>query len=294
MRAFEACARLGSTVAAAAELGVTHGAVSKQIAVLESWLGVPLFERGRARLFPTSAAARYALALSSALDAVERSTEALRSTDPASPDLVRVSTTGSVAALWLIPRLAAFRAQHPGIEVWISEGRELVPLGQPGGPELALRLGRGPWTGVRSEPLMDDAVIAVCAPSVAARLRAPEDLARETLLHDEDPRVSWPVWLEAAGAGRPRWASRGPRLADGALVLQAARAGQGVALSRRRLAAGQLRSRALVQPFPTRVSLGPSYWLVLPRRGTPLSPGARALATWLRETARREESAAPS
>jgi DNA-binding transcriptional LysR family regulator len=147
VRAFEACARLGSTVAAAAELGVTHGAVSKQIALLEAWLGVPLFERGGARLFPTPAAGRYALALSSALDAVERSTEALRATDQQSPDLVRVSTTGSVAALWLIPRLASFRAQHPGIEVWISESRELVPLGQPGGPELAIRLGRGPWPG---------------------------------------------------------------------------------------------------------------------------------------------------
>ncbi len=276
-------------MAAAAELGVTHGAVSKQIAVLESWLGVPLFERGGARLLPTPAAARYAFALSAALDAVERGTEAMQATDSESPDLVRVSTTGSVAALWLIPRLASFRAQHPGIEVWVSESRELVPLGQPGGPELAIRLGRGPWPGARAEPLMDDAVVAVCAPSVAARLRAPEDLAQVTLLHDEDPRVSWPAWLEVAGLGHPRWASRGPRLADGALVLQAARAGQGVALSRRRLAAGQLRTGALVQPFPTRLPLGSSYWLVRPPRGVRLSTAAEKFARWMREIARAED-----
>jgi DNA-binding transcriptional LysR family regulator len=218
LRAFEACARLGSTVAAAVELGVTHGAVSKQLAILEAWLGMPLFERGRARLFPTPAAVRYALTLSSALDLVERGTEALRATEAESPDLVRLSTTGSVAALWLIPRLAAFRARHPGIEVWVSESRELVDLGQPGGPELAIRLGRGPWPGVQAEPLMSDAVVTVCAPSVANRLREPQDLARETLLHDEDPRVSWAEWLEAsdgragprAGPASPtvRWCSR--------------------------------------------------------------------------------------
>jgi LysR family glycine cleavage system transcriptional activator len=286
--------RLGSTVAAAAELAVTHGAVSKQVALLERWMGVPLFERGRGRLVPTVEAGQYAAALASALDLVERSTEVLRASGADEPRLVRLTTTGSVAALWLVPRLAAFRARHPGIEVWVSESRELAALGQPGGPELALRLGRGPWAGVRAEPLMTDEAVVVCAPSVASRLRTQEELARVTLLHDEDPRLSWQMWLEAAGLGRPAWGHRGPRLADGGLVLQAARAGQGAALSRRRLAAPLLRSGALVQPFPTRLPRGSSYWLVLPHRGTPLSPGARALATWLRETARREESAAPS
>ena len=284
--------RLGSTVAAAAELGVTHGAISKQLALLERWLGTTLFQRRGGPLVPTADAARYAGVLGSALDLVERGTEVLRAAGPETPELVRLTTTGSVAALWLVPRLAAFRARHPGIEVWVSESRELVQLGQPGGPELAIRLGRGPWAGVRAEPLMTDEAVVVCAPSLAARLRNVEDLSRVSLLHDEDPRLSWPVWVEAAGLGRPRWAHRGPRLADGGLVLQAARAGQGVALTRRRLAGALLRSGALVQPFPTRVPLGPSYWLVLPRRGTPLSAGARAAAAWIRETARQEESAA--
>ena len=239
---------------------------------------------------PTPEAARYAAALASALDLVERSTEVLRATGSDLPRLVRLTTTGSVASLWLVPRLAAFRAANPGVEVWVSESRELVPLGRPGGPELALRLGHGPWTGVRAEALMTDDAVVVCAPSVAGRLRAPEDLARVTLLHDEDPRLSWQMWLEAAGLGRPAWGHRGPRLADGGLVLQAARAGQGAALTRRRLAAPLLRTGALVQPFPTRVPLGVSYWLVLPPRGTPLSPAARALAAWIRDVAREEES----
>jgi len=94
LRAFEACARLGSTVAAAAELGVTHGAISKQVSLLERWLGVPLFERGGGRLVPTPESARYAAALASALDLVERSTEVLRATGTDLPRLVRLTTTG--------------------------------------------------------------------------------------------------------------------------------------------------------------------------------------------------------
>jgi LysR family glycine cleavage system transcriptional activator len=290
LRAFEACARLGSTVAAAAELRVTHGAISKQVSQLENWLGLALFNRGGVRLAPTPAGAQYAAVLSHTFDALQRATDDVTVSEAgqSAPALVRVSTTSSFAALWLIPRLAAFRARHRGIEVWVSETRALVQLGVPGGPEVALRVGKGPWPGVRAERLMDDSVVPVCAPSLAARLHAPAELAGATLIHDEDPRLSWPEWLAAAGLGRPRWGHRGPRLADGALILQAARAGQGVALSRRRLAAGQLRSGTLVQPFGPDLPLGPSYWLVLPPRGTPLSAAASAFAGWVRDVVRTE------
>src|SRR5262249_46608279 len=202
------------------------------------------------RLAPTAESARYAAALASALDLVERSTEVLRATGPDMPRLVRLTTTGSVASLWLVPRLAAFRAGNPGVEGWVSESRGLVPLGRPGGPERALRLGRGPRAGGRAGPLMSDEAVVVCAPSLASRLRTPEDLARVTLLHDEDPRLSWQEWLEAAGLGRPAWGHRGPRLADGGLVLQAARSGQGVALTPRRVAPALPRGGGLVQPVP--------------------------------------------
>ena len=113
-RAFEACARLGSTVAAAAALGVTHGAVSKQISVLESWLGVSLFHRAGVRLSPTSAGARYAAALGRAFDALDLATRELAES-PRAGNIVRVSTTASFAALWLLPRLGAFRARHPDV-----------------------------------------------------------------------------------------------------------------------------------------------------------------------------------
>jgi LysR family transcriptional regulator, glycine cleavage system transcriptional activator len=283
-RAFEACARLGSTVAAAAELGVTHGAVSKQISLLESWLDVSLFHRAGVRLSPTVGGARYAAALGRAFDALDLATRELTES-PRAGNIVRVSTTASFAALWLLPRLGAFRARHPDVEVWVSESKAPAAVG-PEGVDLALRTGRGPWPGVRAEPLLTDHLIPVCAPSVGARLREPRDLARATLLHDEDPLSSWRQWLDEAGLGRPAWGDRGPRFADGALLLQAALAGHGVALGRKRLAAAHLRSGRLVQPFGPALPLGHAYWLVLPARGTPMNRPARAFASWIRDAAR--------
>jgi LysR family transcriptional regulator, glycine cleavage system transcriptional activator len=287
--AFEACARLGSTVAAAAELGVTHGAISKQLALLESWLEVALFDRSGVRLAPTEVGARLAAALGRALDTVDEATRVAAESAAGAGSVVRVSTTASFAALWLLPRLAAFRALHPGVEVWVSETRAPVEVGK-GGIDVALRTGGGPWPGVRAEPLMSDHLIPVCAPEVARRLGLPPDLARTTLLHDEDPRAAWRDWLEATGLGRPAWGERGPRLADGALLMQAAVEGQGVALARRLLAARYLKAGSLVQPFGPAVPLGPAYWLVLPPRGTPMSRAAREFAAWLRQAAKDQPS----
>lgn len=284
--AFEACARLGSTVAAAAELRVTHGAVSKQVALLESWLAVALFDRGGVRLVPTAAGARYAAALGRALDGVDAATLEALGAAVGAGEIVRVSTTASFAALWLLPRLSGFRAQHPGIEVWVSESKTPVELGE-GGVDLALRIGRGPWPGVRAEALFEDHLVPLCAPALAGRLRSPRDLSRHTLLHDEDPHAGWPVWLEAAGLGSPPWASRGPRLNDSALLVQAAADGQGIALARWKLAAALIESGRLVQPFGPAVPMGLAYWLVLPARGTPIGRATRAFAAWIRSEARR-------
>ncbi len=287
-RAFEACARLGSTTAAAAELGVTHGAVSKQVAVLEAWLGVSLFDRRGARLIATPGGARYAAALKRSLDAIEAATRAVLPSGARAAHVVRVSTTASFAALWLVPRLPAFRARHPGIEVWVSETRALVEVGPEGEADVALRLGRGRWPGVRAEALMSDDLIPVCAPAVAARLRRPADLSRVTLLHDEDPRATWPDWLAAAGLGRPAWGERGPRLGIDVWLLQAAVDGQGVALSPRRLAARFLHEGTLVQPFGPALPLGRTYWLVSPARAAARGQAADRFARWVCEAAAAE------
>ncbi|WP_394829405.1 LysR substrate-binding domain-containing protein [Pendulispora albinea] len=286
-RVFEACARLGSTVAAASELGVTHGAVSKQVALLEAWLEIPLFNRSGVRLAPTAAGARYAAALGRALELVDAATREVTDSASGPTRVVRVSTTASFATLWLLPRLERFHARHPDTEVWISETKALVSLGPEGSADVALRMGSGPWPGVRAESLMSDHLIPVCAPKLAARLRHPPDLARATLLHDQDPRAAWGHWLEAAALGRPVWAERGPRLPNSAALLQASADGQGVTLAYAKLAEPYRTKERLVQPFGPAVPLGPTYWLILPRRGTPTTHASRVFAAWVREEAKR-------
>lgn len=278
VRVFEAVARCGSTVAAASELGLTHGAVSRRVRALEDHLGAALFGRGRGgRLVPTEAGEDLARAARRAFGLLADAA----GSDDARRRIVRVSTTASLAALWLVPRLHRFRARYPASDVWVSETQALVEPGAASGVDLALRVGAGGWPGSRADPVMDDALIPVCTAFVAAQLRVSADLASVRLLHDDDPAASWWRWTEAAGLGRPNWATRGPRLAGASMLLQAASAGEGVALVPARLAAGHLDDERLVAPLEARVELGPTYWLVRPTRGIS-TPAVRAFAAWVR------------
>ncbi len=280
VRVFEAVARCGSTVAAATELGLTHGAVSRRVRALEDHLGAALFGRGEGgRLVPTEAGEGFARAARRAFGMLADAA-AVAGNDDARRRVVRVSTTASLAALWLVPRLHRFRARHPAFEVWVSETQALVEPGAASGVDLALRMGAGGWPGVRADPVMDDALVPVCTVSVATQLHAPADLAGIRLLHDDDPAAAWWRWTEAAGLGRPSWAARGPRLAGVSLLLQAASAGEGVALVPARLAAGHLESGRLVAPLAMCVGLEHAYWLVRPARSGS-TPAIRAFTAWV-------------
>ncbi len=282
IRAFEATARLGSTVAAASELGVTHGAVSRQIKTLEDRLSRQLFERESGRLVLTKLGKRYAGSAEQAFDLLDVATREL--TGGAEEPVVRISTTASFAAKWLLPRLPRFRARHREIEVWVFESQGLVEPRPGGASDLAIRMGAGPWRGVSAQPLMDDELFPVCAPALARDLARPTDLAKAILLHDDDPQAAWSRWLAAVGlAGRAY--ERGPRFASTALLLQAAVDGQGVALARARLASPDIRAGHLVRPFVETVQTGPAYWLITPIRGTP-NRAARLFCAWLKQEAR--------
>jgi LysR family glycine cleavage system transcriptional activator len=285
VRMFEAVARLGSAVAAAQELHLTHGAVSRRVRALEEHLGVPLLDRGRGgRLVPTEAGARFADVARRALTALADAAQAADSRR-ATQNTVRVNMTASFAALWLVPRLPRFRSRHPAFELWVSESQSLIEPGGASGIDLAIRTGDGKWPRLRVERLMDDVLFPVCAPAAAARLRDYRDLAQATLLHDDDPNASWPDWVEAAGLGKADWAARGPRLASTLLLIQAAAAGDGVTLVPARLAAGHLEDGSLAVPFKVKFARQLTHWLVRPQRELS-SPALRAFCAWLRSEAR--------
>jgi LysR family glycine cleavage system transcriptional activator len=161
---------------------------------------------------------------------------------------VTIATTSSFAARWLLPRLAGFTAACPWIELSVvAEQRTADPAAQ--GADLAIRMGRGPWTGLRSEPLMDDVLYPVMSRGYwqkAGRPRTPAALARLRLLHDRDPEASWEAWRRAHPSGKLD-VRAGPRFASSDLVLKAASQGLGVALARGRLAADDIAAGTLMR-----------------------------------------------
>jgi LysR family glycine cleavage system transcriptional activator len=276
--AFEAAARARSFKRAAMELNVTPGAVGHQVRALERALGVQLFARVPRALRLTPAGARYFPAAREALDALHAATRALAPKRGAAT--LRVSTLPSFAASWLVPRLGAFRARHPRIDLVLHSSSELVDLARD--PfDVAIRHGRGTYPGLHIELLMRDEIVPVASPLL--RLTRPEQLRKHTLLHDDAPQ-GWREWLAAAGINGVD-ASRGLVFHDSGQLVQAAVAGHGVALARRSLAEADLRAGRLVQPFARSQPAPFAYYVVcLPNRAE--EPAIRAFRRFLLREAR--------
>lgn len=286
VRAFEAAARHLSFTLAADELNVTQAAVSHQVKALEQRLGVPLFRRLNRGLRLTDAGALYRTELEDILDRLEQATERLRASEAAG--LLTVSTGTSFASKWLVPRLQRFRERRPDIDVRIDADDALTDFRRDN-VDLAIRYGGGVYPGLYSVKLLQDTVFPVCGPKLLEDrypLRAPEDLKHHTLLHDQGVVEDWSSWLRTAGVSGVD-ASRGPSFSHSAMLIEAAIAGQGVALARSSMVAHDLREGRLVQPFL--LSLRPefSYWVVCPQ-GTVDKPKIAEFRAWVLEEAAAE------
>lgn len=279
LEVFEAAARHANFTEAASELAVTQGAVSRQIQLLESRLGLKLFERAGPRLRLTAAGEELAQATGRALDILEAALDAAAPRSGAA--VLTVSMLPSVASKWLAPRLGGFLSRHPDIDLRVSAARRLVDFAREG-VDAGLRYGKGRWPGLEAEFLGAETVFPVCAPAYAARLslNAPADLARAALLHS-DILEDWRAWLGAVGL-EPPTDLRGPRLAEDGASIQAAIEGQGVALSRSRLVERDLDAGRLVAPFAYRLPAAYSYWLVWPESARP-SAAREAFLAWALE-----------
>jgi LysR family glycine cleavage system transcriptional activator len=278
LRAFEAAARLLSFKRAAAELHVTQGAISHQVRALEDALGVKLFVRLHRALRLTDAGAGYLPAVREAFDALDAATRALARRSARTR--LRVSVLPSFGASWLVPKLGAFRAKHPRIDLTLHSSAELADLARD--PiDVAIRYGRGAYPDLCVEPLMSDEIAPVASPKLA--LARPEDLRRHALLHDGST-AGWRDWLAAAGV-RGVDAERGTVFEDSGQLVQAAVAGHGVALARLRLAEAEIRAGRLAQPFAkTRPAPFAYYVVCLPSRAE--EPAIRAFRRFVHAAAR--------
>lgn len=286
LRALAAVHAHNGVRAAAAELGIAHSSVSRHLAQIEAWLGIAIVQRAPGpRGFALTPQGR-ALAVESlaSMGKMARAVAAVR--ERRSARSITISTTPSVAARWLLPKLTELERSHPGLEVSVSVDQKLDDL-RAKGIDVALRVGRGAWPDLVCEPLMDDALYPVMSPALferAGRPRSVEKLGALRLLHDRDPFASWSMWRDAH-APADLDVKRGPRFASSDLVLQAAVLSQGVALARHRLAAADLASGALIRPFGGKaVVLREAYWLVRLPRADRLA-AVRAVVGWLKERA---------
>lgn len=275
LRAVEAAGRLGSLAKAASFLGVSVGAVSQQILKTERQLGRPVFRRTPRGLEPTAFGAALLGPLSAGFQALS---QAVSLAEPAPEGCLTVSVPPVLAAKWLVPRLSAFTRERPDLSIRVDASVAFADL-DGSDTDVALRVGAGPWPGVRAEKLLPQRVFPVCSPALAARLRRPEDLAGVPVIRDHGSAMGWDTWLAPLGL-EESLLRLGPVYSDGSLCLDAAIAGQGVMLAWQTLAYDALVAGRVVAPFPRTVETGRAYWFVS-SRGRPVRAVEAAFRRWL-------------
>lgn len=304
LRAFESAARHLSFKHAAAEMHLTPGAISQQIKSLEDQLGVRLFVRLTRALELTAEAQAMLPKLREGLAALAAAVEAAQTRDPTGTLLV--CTPPSFAVRWLVPRLPAFSAAYPQVEVRLSSSLQAIDGKDSGtsrsadvqrttlNAEVVIRFGRGDYPGCVTERLFAPAYVPVCSPSLLAgehALREPGDLRWHPLIQDDtvpdlDDRPTWAQWLALAGVPELSIV-RGPRFEDSGLVIAAAIDGQGVALAAQPLVSADVAAGRLAMPFTLSIPSRFAYFMAHSATSAE-RPAAKVFREWLLAEAARE------
>lgn len=276
LRCFEAAGRHHNFTKAAAELNVTHGAVSQRIRALENEVGAKLFERNGNSMGLTHTGQLLFVNITRILEDLGRAMDSVRRRDKQSS--LRISFPPALAARWLLPRLFDFTERHPDIEVDVITSPELVNF-QNDGIDLAVRFGTGSWAGLQSVKLLDEEFFPVCSPHFREKhtVSKPADLTRVPLLKDD--WVPWDFWFRAAGV--PLTAPiQGTSFSDANLMLQAAAEGRGIALGRASLVSEDIVSGRLIRLFHQSARGAACYFVVYPAASHELHK-VRLFRDWL-------------
>lgn len=277
LRAFEAVVRLGGVRAAADELHVTQSAVSHLLRQLEDMLGAPLLKRVGRKVQPTLDGERLATGL---LEGFTRIHTAVTSVaHPVRGTRLTVSCLPSVAARWMVPRLADFRNSYPDIQLHIHYSGKGSTLSTNPGVDLLITWFDGDYRGHgTASRLFDGSTYPICSPlylDCFGSIREPDDLLRVDLLHDETD-ASWRTWFRAHNLSVPIRDSD-PIYEDFNLMSIALLAGHGVALSPVTLLKPELENGMLLRLFDTPANTQRSYWIITPPNP---APQAQAFVDW--------------
>lgn len=279
LRAFEALGRTGSVTAAARDLQVTAGAVSRQIALLEAHFDCLLFVRQGRGLVLSARGRRYFEAIAGAFDTIDTASRRLARGGGDSQLSVQVYTT--FATEWLIARLPRFRALHPGIELRLDASLRHVNFTSDEVDVGLVRSDRIP-PGADCIELYRPLLFPVASPRLrdaGPPLREPADLIRHTLLYSAIQRRNWERWLEAVDAP-PMDLERGLFFENSSLTYMAARGGAGIAMGQRLFLAQDLVAGRLFAPFAVSLRSTVSYLLATPARRA-RAPEVVAFREWL-------------
>src|SRR5688500_12496258 len=287
---FEASARHLSFTKAGEELFLTQSAVSRQIKELEEQLGVALFQRRHRALALTDAGKLFYASAAQVLTTMRAATDRLRA--HAGKKALSVTTTNSFAALWLIPRLAGFTRNHPGVDVRITAETRVQDLNRDG-LDLAIRHGPAALAGANAVKLFGERVFPVCSPKLlkdkSKPLREPKDLRHHCLLQYDDPDgrhpwLHWKTWLEVERIADLRPAAS-LSFSGYEQIIPAAIAGHGVALGRSPLVRDLVASGELVAPFKSTADPARAYYAVIAKSAEG-RPEVTDFVAWLREECR--------
>ncbi|RUV70677.1 MAG: transcriptional regulator GcvA [Mesorhizobium sp.] len=276
--AFDAAARHLSFTKAAAELNLTHGAISRAVRNLEERLGIRLFERGTRSVRLTPAGAAYAAEIGAALDRIGAAT--IVATAPRSAGVLTVSTSDGFAGRWLVPRLYRFHRENRDVDVRLSTSGVLADFIRDG-IDIAIRYGAGGYEGVVSELLAEEEVSPVCSPELLKGehpLRSPSDLKYHTLIHDNF-RIDWATWLQHAGVDGIN-PNSGVSFDSATYAVEAAVHSEGVLLGRSALVSADLAAGRLVRPFGLALKSRSKYYVVYPD-GALRQRKVKAFRDWL-------------
>lgn len=282
MRAFAVASRHRTFTAAAQELGVTQVAISRQIALLENYLGVQLFYRDGRSARLTDIGRAYGAEIAELFDGLESVTTRLLHVEQSSTIQLRVYP--SFAHFWLLPRLYRFNERHPNLRVRMDT--RVAPLDFRGTQlDVAIQLGHDSWREARSRRLFDERIDVVCAPEYADRVGpfvTPTDVNRGELLHSRYRRRAWDIWAKAHHVELDNVV--GIEFDSSLLTYSATAQGVGLAVGQVDLLAQELATGRLVAPLNHPVATGQAFHVIWPATLS-VSTNTRRFVDWLLEEA---------
>ena len=262
---------------AAAELGVTAGAVSQQIRSIEERIQVGLFVRNHRQLELTRDGSSLYRTLRRNFAEIERALDEITTAPPSTK--IRLRVPPSLTIRWLVPRLASFYGRYPGFDVEFASGVAID--GRPDDDaDFACRVGKGEWEGLEATRLFRDAFVPVCSPKLGRKIAGLSGSLEFPWLHSMMRLDAWSIWLKASGSSDVT-PQREIRYANSALACQAALEGLGIAMAQQAYVAADLATGRLVVPFGKPVQTDMGYFLVCSSHNAQV-PKNRFFVEWLR------------